>query len=65
MHSNLTQWKRAGLITLKSLDRNQELLFVLFVFLLGRRRTLALHLQVPPPLDVSPEFRLPSNKQMT
>ena len=27
MHSNLTQWKRAGLITLKSLDRNQELLF--------------------------------------
>ncbi|KAI0325940.1 hypothetical protein GY45DRAFT_1339801 [Cubamyces sp. BRFM 1775] len=26
MHSNLTQWKRAGLITLKSLDRNQELL---------------------------------------
>ena len=26
-HSNLTQWKRAGLITLKSLDRNQELLF--------------------------------------
>ena len=25
-HSNLTQWKRAGLITLKSLDRNQELL---------------------------------------
>ncbi|KAI8976596.1 hypothetical protein BD414DRAFT_509556 [Trametes punicea] len=24
--SNLTQWKRAGLITLKSLDRNQELL---------------------------------------
>ena len=31
MHSNLTQWKRAGLITLKSLDRNQELLtFELF-----------------------------------
>ena len=27
IHSNLTQWKRAGLITLKSLDRNQELLF--------------------------------------
>ena len=26
LHSNLTQWKRAGLITLKSLDRNQELL---------------------------------------
>lgn len=28
LHSNLTQWKRAGLITLKSLDRNQELLLV-------------------------------------
>ena len=27
IHSNLTQWKRAGLITLKSLDRNQELLY--------------------------------------
>ena len=29
-HSNLTQWKRAGLITLKSLDRNQELLYRAF-----------------------------------
>ena len=34
IYSNLTQWKRAGLITLKSLDRNQELLFCYPPFLL-------------------------------
>ncbi len=32
VQSNLTQWKRAGLITLKSLDRNQELLFFIILF---------------------------------
>ena len=28
LYNNLMQWKRAGLVTLKSLDRNQALLYI-------------------------------------
>ena len=34
--SSMTQWKRAGLITLRSLDRNQLLLRICFCFVLKK-----------------------------